>query len=96
MISVICHWTFIRRANCNPCSNPEACSRQPPRITPRSKDKLPSGQWKSQPVEEPEVMENLAVLTYRVIGHEDIWFPRFYSILFWLVGEWGSFFCLKP
>jgi len=52
-------------------------------------------QWKSQPVEEPEVMENLAVLTYRVIGHEDIWFPRFYSILFGWWGEWGSFFCLK-
>ena len=52
-------------------------------------------QWKSQPVEEPEVMENLAVLTYRVIGHEDIWFPRFYSILFWLVGGVGLFLLLK-
>lgn len=53
------------------------------------------GQWKTMPTEEPEVVENLAVLTYKAIGHEDIWFPRFYSILFWLAGGAGLYLLLK-
>gem|GEM_PF-461044 len=53
------------------------------------------GQWKSQPIQEPEVMEHLAVWTYQVIGHEDLWFPRFYAILFWLAGGVGLYLLLK-
>lgn len=52
-------------------------------------------QWKTLPTEEPEVIENLAVATYRLIGHEDLWFPRFYSIVFWLIGGVGLYFLLK-
>ena len=53
------------------------------------------GQWKTMPTEEPEVVENLAVLTYKLIGREDLWFPRFYSIFFWLAGGVGLYLLLK-
>lgn len=52
-------------------------------------------QWKSLPTEEPEVVEHLAVITYRLIGNENIWLPRFYSILFWLIGGLGLYLLLK-
>jgi hypothetical protein len=53
------------------------------------------GQWKNQPTEEPEVLENLALVTYKMIGREDTWFPRFYSILFWLAGGVGLYLLLR-
>ncbi|NMC84462.1 MAG: glycosyltransferase family 39 protein [Anaerolineaceae bacterium] len=52
-------------------------------------------QWRGQPTQEPEVMEHLAVWTYQVIGHENLWFPRFYAILFWLIGGLGLYFFLR-
>ena len=51
-------------------------------------------QWKTLPTEEPEVVETLAVITYRIIGHEEVWFPRFYSCLFWLLGGVGLYLLL--
>jgi hypothetical protein len=42
--------------------------------------------WKAQPIQEPEVMEHLAVISYRIAGGEYLWIPRLYSILFWLIG----------
>jgi 4-amino-4-deoxy-L-arabinose transferase-like glycosyltransferase len=51
-------------------------------------------QWKEQPVQEPEIMEHLAAWTYRVIGHEDIFFPRLYASLFWLLGGLALYFLL--
>jgi hypothetical protein len=42
--------------------------------------------WQAQPIQEPEVMEHLAVFSYQVAGAELLWIPRLYSILFWLVG----------
>jgi 4-amino-4-deoxy-L-arabinose transferase and related glycosyltransferases of PMT family len=52
-------------------------------------------QWRSLPTEEPEVVEHLAVWTYRALGRVDLWFPRFYSILFWLIGGVGLYLLLK-
>jgi len=43
-------------------------------------------QWKAMPIEEPEVMEHLAVWSYQLAGGEYLWIPRLYSILFWLIG----------
>jgi 4-amino-4-deoxy-L-arabinose transferase-like glycosyltransferase len=42
-------------------------------------------QWKSKVTVEPEVMEHLAAFTYQYTG-EQLWVPRLYSALFWLVG----------
>lgn len=52
-------------------------------------------QWKTMPTEEPEIVEHLAAFTYKVIGEENLWFPRFYSILFWIVGGVGLYLLLK-
>lgn len=52
-------------------------------------------QWKIMPTEEPEVVEHLAAWTYQVIGQENLWFPRFYSVLFWLVAAVGLYLLLR-
>jgi hypothetical protein len=41
---------------------------------------------KSEPVIEPPILENLVAFTYRLIGKEDIFVGRIYSILFWVLG----------
>ncbi|MGE5224776.1 MAG: ArnT family glycosyltransferase [Omnitrophica WOR_2 bacterium] len=43
-------------------------------------------QYKSEEVLEPRIMETLAVIGYRLTGGENLWIPRFLSILFWLLG----------
>ena len=35
---------------------------------------------------EPPILENVVVLTYRLIGGENVWVARIYTTLFWLVG----------
>jgi hypothetical protein len=35
---------------------------------------------------EPEVIENITVATYRVVGGEYVWIARIYSSLFWVLG----------
>lgn len=35
---------------------------------------------------EPPIMEHLAVIGYRLLGAEQLWFPRLASALFWLTG----------
>ena len=35
---------------------------------------------------EPPLMEHAAALAYRLAGSEQIWIPRLFSIMFWLVG----------
>ena len=47
--------------------------------------------WKAQPIQEPEVMEHLAVIGYQVAGSVELWIPRLYSILFWLIGGLALF-----
>lgn len=41
--------------------------------------------WKSEETEPPSI-DALAVLTYRLIGREDLFYPRLYSALFWVFG----------
>ena len=52
-------------------------------------------QWKAMPVEEPEIVEKLAVFAYQLAGGEYIWLPRLFSILFWLVGGIGLLFLAR-
>lgn len=40
----------------------------------------------AEPVIEPPILENLVVLTYRLMGGENIFVGRAYSILFWVIG----------
>lgn len=47
-------------------------------------------QWKVEQTEFPTI-DALAALTYRFIGHEDLFFPRLYSALFWVLGGLAVF-----
>ena len=48
------------------------------------------GHWKAEETDFPTV-DLLAAWTYRLIGHENLFFPRLYSVLFWLVGGLALF-----
>ncbi len=52
-------------------------------------------QWKATPTQEPEIAEHLAAFTYGLLGEENIWFPRFYSVVYWLLGGVGLFLLLR-
>src|SRR5512140_2166692 len=41
-------------------------------------------QWESSQVIEPEVIETITALTYRLVG-EHLWIARVYSSLFWVL-----------
>jgi hypothetical protein len=43
-------------------------------------------QWKAEGLIEPQIMERLSAITYRVIGSEQLWVARVWSILFWMLG----------
>ena len=43
-------------------------------------------QWKSEGLIEPQIMERLTALTYQLIGSEQLWAARIWSILFWTLG----------
>lgn len=43
-------------------------------------------QWKSEGLIEPQIMERLSAITYHLIGSEQLWVARVWSILFWMVG----------
>jgi len=36
---------------------------------------------------EPHLLERLAVVGYRIAGHEALWIPRLLSVVFWLLGS---------
>jgi hypothetical protein len=42
-------------------------------------------QWKAEETDFPTI-DLLASWTYRLLGHEDLFYPRLYSALFWLIG----------
>jgi len=42
-------------------------------------------QWQSEGLIEPQIMEHLTALTYRVIGSEQLWAARVWAILFWMI-----------
>lgn len=43
-------------------------------------------QWKSEGLIEPQIMERLTAFTYQLIGSEQLWAARVWSILFWTLG----------
>jgi len=43
-------------------------------------------QGKTKVTIEPEILENIAVFFYHLTGKEQLWIPRMFSALFWLVG----------
>jgi len=58
---------------------------------PQWQREMAVAQWKIQPTQEPEIIERLALWAYQITGAENLWFPRFFSILSWLVGGIGLF-----
>jgi 4-amino-4-deoxy-L-arabinose transferase-like glycosyltransferase len=48
-------------------------------------------QWKQLAVLEPPVFEYLAAGTYLLVGHEDLWIPRIYASVFWVLGAVALF-----
>jgi hypothetical protein len=52
-------------------------------------------EWRNQPVQEPEVMEHLAAWTYRLVGEVNIFYPRLYASLFWLLGGVALYLLLR-
>ncbi len=42
--------------------------------------------WYSTGQYEPSILEALSARTYLLIGSEQLWVPRLYSVLFWLIG----------
>lgn len=44
-------------------------------------------QWQSEGLIEPQVMEALTAITYSLIGSEQLWVARLWSIFFWMVGS---------
>ncbi len=44
---------------------------------------------------EPQVMETLTALTYRIVGEADLRIPRLYAILFWCLGGVGLLLLAK-
>jgi hypothetical protein len=43
-------------------------------------------QWKAEGLIEPQIMERLTAFTYGIIGSEQLWVARIWSILFWTLG----------
>jgi 4-amino-4-deoxy-L-arabinose transferase-like glycosyltransferase len=48
-------------------------------------------QWKAEGTIEPQIMERLAAIGYRLVGTDAFWVPRLLSILFWTAGGVGMF-----
>lgn len=51
-------------------------------------------QNEEEPIE-PPIMENIAAAGYRILGSEQIWFPRTLSVIFWTVAAVCLFFIAK-
>jgi len=52
-------------------------------------------QWKGEGLIEPQILENLSAMTYRLVGGVYLWIPRLYSILFWILGGVALYFLAK-
>lgn len=59
---------------------------------PQWKKDLAYSQWQAEGLIEPQIMQTLAALTYRLLGSEQLWVPRVWSIFFWLLGALFLFF----
>ena len=47
---------------------------------------MAQAQMNAEGLIEPQIMENLAAFSYKILGHESLWVPRVWSILFWMAG----------
>ena len=54
-------------------------------VAPQKQAVLAAWHDEVKPIE-PPVMERLAALGYRLVGHEALWVPRVLSVLWWLAG----------
>jgi len=52
-------------------------------------------QLRVTPTQEPEIGEHLAAWTYQLVGQENTWFPRFYSVVYWLMAGLGLFLLMR-
>lgn len=43
-------------------------------------------QWRAEGLIEPQVFERLTAWTYSLVGGPQLWVPRLYAILFWMLG----------
>lgn len=59
---------------------------------PAWQKEMAASQWKAEGLIEPQIMERLTALTYQVIGSEQLWIARVWSIAFWTLG--GAFLFL--
>ncbi len=53
---------------------------------PAWQKKMAQVQRNAEGLIEPQIMENLAAFSYKILGHESLWVPRVWSILFWMAG----------
>jgi len=53
---------------------------------PETRREFAIQQAKTKMTIEPEIIENIAVFFYRLTGKEQLWIPRMFSALFWLMG----------
>jgi len=53
---------------------------------PAWQQELSLRQWKTEPHPEPQFLERLVAVTYQIVGSEQLWIARLYSILFWMAG----------
>ena len=62
------------------------------REAPSWQKEMAVSQWKSEGLIEPQIMERLTAFTYQLIGSEQLWVARVWSILFWTLGGLFLFF----
>jgi hypothetical protein len=53
---------------------------------PEWKRDMAYNQWQAEGLIEPQIMEHLTAITYRIIGSEQVWIARLWAVLFWMVG----------
>jgi len=52
-------------------------------------------QWRAEGLIEPQIIETLTALVYRLIGNEQLWIARLWSILFWMLAGIFMWLILK-
>jgi hypothetical protein len=57
--------------------------------------KIAISQWQSEGQIEPQIMERLTAIGYRLVGDDDLRIPRILSIFFWTVGAVGLYLLLR-
>lgn len=52
-------------------------------------------QWKAEGLIEPQIMQRLTAFTYRLIGSDQLWAARLWSIFFWTLGGFFLYFLAR-